>query len=315
MNIAGTKLSEFLSRYHSGVNRNNTVKTTNQTLQNLAAHYQYNAGTQAGFQVLYRSEPVDDVRAASMIDAADEGLSRTETVLRKIKELLNNCNDLTKSLNDADYKKINDEFQKLLEELNQISNNNPMLDGSFGGIQGKDGVQATGIDEIVSTGNFNGKVKLNIEFRQNRVEITARNGNNSVTNVLKFSDTETVFDFNGSKITLKFSNGAGNLQSGIVKDISFSPGNKNADLTKAVSRARYPADGIYTTNKNNKTVKIPNLTDVSSVGLGLNGRTIKSILDSKATMKKVNESLGNIVNMRGRLFNTRVAVSGFTARG
>jgi len=237
--------------------------------------------------------------AISLVQTAEGNLNTTSDILVRMKELTVKAADGTLGSDDRDY--INKEFQALKSELDRISdsanyNGMKLLDGTFGGKQGTQAVNNMGISNIESSGTLEGPAKFTITEENGVKSITARVGEQSVTQELAAADTDVTFDFgDGNEIKIDFSNTAANLSEGVITNVNVSAGaNVAADTTKA-STGNDTSNNVFQIGANGGADQRLNLhiNDMSSKGLGLDQLDLSTVEGAN----KAQEAIKNATNL------------------
>ncbi|MCL2580161.1 MAG: hypothetical protein FWE32_09070 [Oscillospiraceae bacterium] len=241
-----------------------------------------------------------------LLVSADDTLSRVELILIRMQELAERAQNSNLSPSERD--ELMEELLTLMEELNELSDDSGgLLDGSFDGILDMAGLLALGITGITSDGRIEGSARLHISNENGRLTMTLRINGETVTGQVARGTTETAFTLrSGQKITIAHD---GSLRSGVAARIGFRQGNREADMSRAVSAASSPS-GFWINAISGRLVRGPDLFDVSSVGLGLHGLRVGSAADAKEASAMINTALTRVTRLRASIADIRESVLG-----
>lgn len=240
----------------------------------------------------------------SMAQTAEGGLSSTGDILQRMRDLAVQSSNGTYSSQDRE--QLNKEFNSLKSELDRISdstnyNGTRLLDGTLGGTAGAAGMEKLGIDGVSASGNLSGEMKLTISEENGVTSITARMGDQSVTQALEAGDQGATFDFgNGNTVSLDFANGVGGLTEGVTAGVSIEGG--RVDLSNAVSASN--ADGVsFQIGAGGSADQMMSLSisDMSAKGLGVDQLDIGTADGAMKAIDALTKAVDQNSGMRGTL--------------
>ena len=229
---------------------------------------------------------------------ADATLTRVERLFSRMRELIELAED--KSISPSRREELMEELDALLDELDELSDSG-LLDGVFGGIPGLDGLLALGIESISSDGRLEGRARLQIRNENGRFTMTLRINGETITGNVERGSGETVFTLrSGQTVTVRHGQG---LRSGTVANIGFYADRNAAFLHQAVSAAD-SARPRWMSGAGGKTVAFPDLFDVSAVGMGLHGLSLRSPLDAARAAEKLEAAILRVSKLRETIAQT-----------
>ncbi len=250
----------------------------------------------------YSSDKPNQVRASTclskstginLLQQGDSYLSEAETILNRMSVLASNASDIY--LDDALRQDINAEFQDLKKQLDLLSDNSGILDGSFGGIQGADGLKAMGIQTIASNGAISGNAKLYINNTNSETTISLRINGETVTNKLNKHARETVFELSyGNTITVGYDD-AKSLVSGVVTKVGFQQKQTETIVSKAMSADKGNKNVYVSLVDYGGMILLPNMPDISALGLGIHSLDLGNFSVASQAVEKL-DSVGTDVS-------------------